>query len=97
VWKVRIPTTSDPATGRYCQLSVTVHGTAADATAHRALLLAQRTAHPALPPPNRITAAELLPAWLAADHPWKPSAVVGYRSVVRALIADPLAGFRLAG
>jgi integrase len=39
--------------------------------------------------------ADLLPVWLAADHPWKPSTAVGYRSVVRALLADPLSEVRL--
>jgi len=36
-----------------------------------------------LPPGPLITVAELLRAWLAADHPWKPSTVVGYRSTVK--------------
>ena len=32
--------------------------------------------------------------WLAADHPWKPSTYVGYRSTARALAADPIAACR---
>ena len=32
--------------------------------------------------------SELLERWLAADHPWKPSTVIGYRSNAKALQAD---------
>jgi hypothetical protein len=33
-------------------------------------------------------------AWIEADHPWKPSTLVGYRSVARFLTADPIARCR---
>ncbi len=47
-----------------------------------------------LPPPSRVTLGQLLGAWLAADHPWKPSTYVGYRSNVRALATDPISECR---
>lgn len=28
--------------------------------------------------------------WLLAEHGWRPSTVVGYRSVVTFLVADPI-------
>ncbi len=62
----------------------------------RMLLIDQRASHPTLPPPTRSTLGQLLPTWLEADHPWKPSTRVGYRSVVRALLADPIAAAELA-
>lgn len=40
--------------------------------------------------PSVITVAEVLTVWVEADHPWKPSTLVGYRSVARALSRDPL-------
>ena len=48
-----------------------------------------------LPPGPLITVGELLPAWLAAEHPWKPSTVVGYRSTVKALLQDAVADLRV--
>ncbi len=84
-------------------MSVTVHGTAALAEAQRLKLVAWHREHPqraigagggVLPPPSRVTVADLLEVWLAADHPWKPSTYVGYRSNVRALAADPIAALR---
>ena len=39
---------------------------------------------------------ELLALWIAADHPWKPSTLVGYRSTARALVADELADRRVS-
>ena len=48
-----------------------------------------------MPPGPLITVAELLPAWLAADHPWKPSTVVGYRSTAKALLQDAVADLRV--
>ncbi len=73
---------------------MTVHGTSADADRVRVALLAA-TDPPGMSPGPLVTVAELLPVWLAADHPWKPSTLVGYRSVVRALVADPIAGVRV--
>jgi integrase len=49
-----------------------------------------------LPPPHLIALSQLLPVWLTAGHPWKSSTLVGYRSVVRSLLADPLAASRVA-
>ncbi|WGY01801.1 site-specific integrase [Nocardioides sp. QY071] len=88
-WEVRVPTDTDPATGRTRHLSVTVHGTEADATAARIRLLA--AGHPVTPPPHRVSVGYLLEAWLAADHPWKPSTYVGYGANARALSRDPIA------
>jgi hypothetical protein len=43
-----------------------------------------------------LTVAELVERWLLADHPWKPSTLVGYRSNGRSLANDPqLAGMRV--
>lgn len=89
VWEVRVPADNDPVTGRTRHLSVTVHGTEADATATRIRLLA--TGRPVTPPPDRVPVGYLLQAWLAADHPWKPSTYVGYGSNARALSLDPVA------
>jgi hypothetical protein len=35
-----------------------------------------------------LTVAELVERWLLADHPWKPSTLVGYRSNARQLTND---------
>ena len=44
-----------------------------------------------------LTVTELLDRWLAADHPWKPSTLVGYTSIANALRADrTLASTRIA-
>jgi hypothetical protein len=95
VWEVRVPAAADPATGRYRQHSVTVHGSEADADTRRMLLIDQQANHPNLPSSTRSTLGQLLPTWLDADHPWKPSTRVGYRSVVRGLLADPIADVRV--
>ena len=50
-----------------------------------------------LPSARHLTVGGLLPAWLEADQPWKPSTLLGYRSVVRFLMTDPLAQTRAAG
>ncbi|WGY01826.1 hypothetical protein QI633_25245 [Nocardioides sp. QY071] len=39
----------------------------------------------------QLTTYQLLEAWLAADHPWKPSTYVGYGANARALARDPVA------
>ena len=72
-------------------------GTAADAETRCALLIADSGSAGRLPPPSRLRLGDLLPVWLAADHPWKSATLVGYRSNVRALLADPLADQRVAG
>jgi hypothetical protein len=41
-----------------------------------------------------LTVADLLAVWLDADHGWRPSTVLGYRSIVRLLAQDPIAGRR---
>lgn len=48
-----------------------------------------------LPPGAVLVVGELLVAWLEADHPWKPSTTVGYRSIVRVLLGDPIARARV--
>lgn len=87
VWEVRVPAGPDPLTGRRRQRSVTVHGTEADADAHRVLLM---TGEPATRSATQ-TLGALLQAWLEADHPWKPATMASHRSVTRALRADPIA------
>ncbi len=67
-----------------------VHGTAA------ALRSRPATDARGVPMPPVITVAEVLTGWVAADHPWKPSTLVGYRSVVRSLARDPLGSVRAA-
>ncbi len=37
-----------------------------------------------------ITLAELLEVWFQADHGWRPSTAVGYRSIAAALAPDRL-------
>jgi integrase len=89
VWEVRIPAT-DPITGRHRQLSVTVHGSSCDADARRIDLLARYPASSGIPAAGALTVADLLGVWVDAPHPWKPSTLIGYRCVVRALRADPI-------
>ena len=96
VWEIRVPTGPDPATGRTRHRSVTLHGTLAQAHAVRRELAATCTT-PRLPPSPLLTVGELLPAWLGADHLWKPSTLVGYRSTVAAVVADPIARTRVMG
>ena len=91
VWEVRVPT-GEQVGGQARQRSYIVHGSAADAAALQARLVAT----PAVPAPAVITVGELLGLWLAADQPWKPSTLVGYTSVVRSLRRDRLAGVRVA-
>ena len=96
VWEIRIAVGRDPVTGTPRQRSFTVHGPRTEAQAHR-LRLFEEMAGARLPSARYLTVAELLPAWLEADQPWKPSTLVGYRSVVRFLLTDPLAQTRAAG
>ena len=89
VWEIRIAAGTDPVTGRTLQRSVTFRGSAGEADAYRIELAAEyrarRSVTRAAP---MLTVAELLERWLIADHRWKPSTLVGYRSNVRHLIAD---------
>lgn len=89
VWEIRVAAGVDAVTSRTMQRSVTFHGSAADAEAYRSQLAAEYAARRAV---NRaapmLTVAELLERWLAADHRWKPSTWVGYRSNARHLSAD---------
>lgn len=41
-----------------------------------------------------ISVADLLDRWLTAQHGWRPSTLIGYRSVVAALRAAPIGGRR---
>lgn len=68
--------------------SITVHGTRD--RAETALAELSAATHRTPSPAALLSLAELLQHWLAADHPWKPSTLVGYRSNARFLSADPL-------
>lgn len=94
VFEIRIPTGVDPATHRTRQRSITMHGTRAEAETVLAGLLSSYRPTVSHPPGPLLTIAELLEAWVEADHPWKPSTLVGYRSVVRFLRADALGARR---
>ena len=87
VWEIRVPDADRPGTRR----SYTVQGSAADAAAIRSRLV---TAELGIPAPAVITVAEVLTVWVEADHPWKPSTLVGYRSVVRYLTGEQLGAGR---
>ena len=94
VFELRIAIGVDPVTHRTRQRSITVHGSRAEAeTLLAGLLTADRPAV-SHPPGPLLTLAELLGAWVEADHPWKPSTLVGYRSVARFLRADALGARR---
>jgi integrase len=95
VFEVRVAVGMDAAGSHTRQRSVTVHGTAADAEAQAARLAADVAARPTRTPARLLALGELLEVWLRADHPWKPSTLVGYRCAVRALAADPLARLRV--
>lgn len=89
VWEIRVAAGTDPVTGRTLQRSVTFRGAERDAEAYRrdlaAEYVARRSVSCAAP---MLTVEELLLRWLTADHPWKPSTEVGYRSNVRHLLSD---------
>ena len=91
VWEVRVTTSPGQ------QRSITVHGDRDQAETTRHALIQSMRANDTCPggPPHLVTVAELLAAWLAADHPWPPSTEVGYRSVARGLLADPIAAARV--
>ncbi len=95
MWEVRVALGPDPVSGGSQRRSLTVHGdqevavTARHRCAEQAgLLRARRSYRPGL------SLADLLATWLAADHRWRPSTLSGYRSVVKFLTGDPLAGRR---
>jgi integrase len=98
VFELRIAVGVDPVTHKTRQRSVTVHGTRHDAEQRLSDLrlqghcLSAALVH-ATPGPL-LTLAELLAAWIEADHPWKPSTLAGYRSVARFLRADDLGARR---
>lgn len=91
VWEVRISLGPDPVSGRNEVKSLTVVGShaAAEDARHRwaaeaAVVRSHRRAR------AEITLAELLEVWSCADHGWKPSTKVGYRSIAEALARDRL-------
>jgi integrase len=72
------------------------HGSASDAEIYRAELAWEYAARRAVTRASPLlTVRELLERWLAADHPWKPSTLVGYRSNTRFLMSDDLARLRV--
>ena len=95
VWEVRVAIGPDPVSGRSRYRSVTVHGDRESAQAARERWAAKaelvRSSGRTRP---GITLAALLGEWMCADHGWRPSTVVGYRSVAGFLTRDPLGGRR---
>ena len=89
VWELRISVGTDPVTGRTMTRSVTFRGTRDQAERYGSELAAEyrarRSVAKAAP---MLTVGELLDRWLVADHPWKPSTLVGYTSNANALRAD---------
>lgn len=96
VWEIRVAAGTDPVTGRTLQRSVSFHGDEAAADAYQRDLAdqyrARRSVARAAP---HLTVGELLERWLEADHPWRPSTRIGYRSNVRLLRAETIAGERV--
>lgn len=86
VWEIRVAHGTDPVTGRTVQRSITFRGTAGEARVRcdelAAACAARRDSARAAP---FATVGELLDRWLPAEHDWKPSTWVGYRSNARAL------------
>ena len=79
------------------QRSVTVYGDREDVEARRRELAGTATlARASGRPSPALTVGELLERWLAVDHGWRPSTLVGYRSNVRFLATDPLAQRRVS-
>ena len=76
-------------TGGTLYRSVTFRGDHDDAERYRAELAAEYRARRSITKAApMLTVSELLDRWLAADHPWKPSTLIGYRSNAKALQAD---------
>jgi len=94
-WEVRVSLGTDAVSGRSTVRSLTVHGEhelaeqARDRWAAEAALVRSRRQVR-----SGINLGELLGAWLAAEHGWRPSTLVGYRSTTGFLIRDPLGGRR---
>lgn len=95
VFEIRIAVGVDPLTHRTRQRSLTLHGTRQDAEDVLAGLRAEHRPPSSATPGPMLTFAELLGVWVEADHPWKPSTLVGYRSVARFLRADTLGARRV--
>lgn len=95
VWELRVALGPDLTTGRSLVRSLTVHGDREDAQAALARWAAEadavRAGRCAAP---GISVADLLDRWLTAQHGWRPSTLIGYRSVVRALRAAPIGARR---
>jgi hypothetical protein len=95
VWEVRVALGPDPVTGVSRRRSITVHGNeaVAEEARRRCAEEADRLrARFGLSP--GVTVGALLTAWLAADHGWRPSTISGFRSIVRFLTRDRIAGRR---
>jgi len=91
VWEVRVCLGPDAVSGRSVVQSVTVHGDLQVAEEARgrwaeaaALVRSRRQVW------SGITLAELLGVWLADEHDWRPSTLVGYRSTAGFLARDRL-------
>ena len=88
---MRVSLGPDPVSRRSHYRSLTVTGDLAEAERQRAALAAQaEQLRTACVRPLR-TLAELLGAWLAAEHDWKPSTWHNYRLAADRLAKDPLA------
>ncbi len=93
-WEIRVVVAVDPVTGRSVQRSVMFRGSAAEADTYRAELAEEYAARRAVTRAAPfVTVAELLDRWLLADHRWKPSTLVGYRSNARQLTNDTRCSF----
>ena len=86
----------DPVSGRSRVRSITVHGDQEMAqaaqvrwAAEAGVIRLRRHAWPGM------TVAELLTQWLAADHGWRPSTLVGYRSAAKHVAYDVLGSRRV--
>jgi integrase len=89
VWEIRVAVGVDPVTGRSVQRSVRFEGSAADSETYRTELAEEYAIRRAVARAAPfLTVAGLLERWLLADHPWKPSTAVGYRSNARHLSND---------
>ena len=82
-FEARVAVGMNPAGSHTRQRSITVHGTRDDAEAQAAGLVAAAATGRTRPPGRLLALSELLDVWLAADHPWKPSTLVGYRCAAR--------------
>ena len=90
-WEIRVSLGPDPVSGRSAYRSVTVHGDLLEAERRRALLAAQAKTFREHRQRRLQTVAELLDAWLQAQHNWKPATWTGYRLAAARLARDPLA------